>query len=152
MHLSSIEESIMHYHTSIVVACCLAGFMTTVSADNTEYLLIPLEQDMPDHGEAVIVEPPHAATFNTGDCGKSFTVVGDGTDFSESTAEHYGGTAYSGRLKVEDSDEVTGFVMAHSMKVGTHLSDFQLLDGGQICSERVNGETYTFRKYSAVLH
>lgn len=150
VHVRVAEGVVMGYRNTLF-ACCLAGVIQAASADTTEYLLIPLEQDMPEHGEAVVVEPPHAVNFDTGDCGRTFTVVGDGSDSTDEPAEHYGGTAYSGQLKVENSSEVAGFVMTHAMKVGTHLSNFQVLDSGQVCSERVNGKRYSFRKFSADL-
>jgi hypothetical protein len=142
----------MRYCLGAVAFCAIAGLAQAAKTDTTEFLLIPLEQDMDEDTQAVVIEPPHAVTFNTGDCGTMFTVVGDGVDARDSPADHYGGVAYSGELKVHDSEVVSGFVMSHTMQAGTRLSNFELLDSGQICSERVNGKVHTFRKYSAVLH
>jgi len=142
----------MRYRLSAVAFCVIAGFAQVAKAETTEFLLIPLEQDMDEDTQAVVIEPPHAVTFNTGDCGTAFTVVGDGVDGEDAPADHFGGVAYTGELKVQDSEVISGFVMSHAMKAGTRLSSFELLDGGQMCSERVNGKAYTFRKYSAVLH
>ena len=140
----------MRYWLGAAAFCAIAGFAQAAKADTTEFLLIPLEEDMDESSQAVVIEPPHPVTFNTGDCGTVFTVVGDGVDAQNAPADNYGGTAYSGELKLGDSEVVSGFVMSHAMKAGTVLSNFELLDSGQICSERVNGEVQTFRKYSAV--
>jgi hypothetical protein len=142
----------MRYYLSTAAFCAIAGFAHAAKTDTTEFLLIPLEQDMDGDSQAVVIEPPHAVIFNTGDCGTLFTVVGDGVDGHDSPADHYGGVAYSGELKVHGSETISGFVMSHKMQAGTRLSKFELLDGGQSCSERVNGKVHTFRKYSAVLH
>lgn len=136
--------------SSLAALSIVAALASPALAETTEHLLIPLEDDMPSNGEAVVVEQPHPVTFETGDCGKSFTVVGDGGGTTDSPAEHYGGTAYSGDLEVSGSGKVAAFVMTHEVKVGTRLSHIQILDSGQRCSERIDGKNYVFRKYSAV--
>jgi hypothetical protein len=137
---------------SVAALSIVAALASPVLAETTEHFLIPLEDDMPGDGEAVVVEQPRPVSFETGDCGTSFTVLGDGGDSTNSPAEHYGGTAYSGELEVSGSGRVSAFVMAHKVEVGTHLSNIQLIDSGQRCSERINGKNFVFRKYSAVWH
>jgi hypothetical protein len=58
-------------------------------------------------------------------------------------------TAYSGELRVHDSEAISGFVMSRAVKVGARLSKFELLDSGQSSSEKVNGKVNAFRKEPA---
>jgi hypothetical protein len=121
------------------------------AADATEYLLLPMRFDVDKSMRANVIEPPHPVSFKADDCGIT-AMVGASSELQlGEKSEHYSGTAYSSELKVEGSGRVSGFVMAHALKVGTELADFRPLEEGQTCTETIDGKIQVFRKYSAVL-
>lgn len=123
---------------------------STAPAANKEFLLLPMSAGIGNQSRAVVVESSKPVTFKTIDCGNGGN-VGEPSEYaSPLTDKDYTGTAYAGEIKVEGAGTLSGFVMAHQVKVGTRFSNFTLLNNGQTCSEMINGKPFVFRKYTAV--
>jgi hypothetical protein len=134
----------------IFALCALALPALSQAQGKTEYLLIPMSQDISGKTQAKVLDAPHPVTFSADDCGISAMVGGSSEVDSGSKSEHYSGTAYSSELQLEGSGQVSGFVMLRPISAGTELSNFKPMEDGQTCSEKIGGKVMIFKKYSAV--
>lgn len=135
-----------------VILGAALGLALPCLADTTQFLLIPMSQEVSGQTTAEVIEPPKKVTFKALDCATTANLGGivSENSFSTDASKDYSGTAYSSEVRMP-TGQVSGFVMNRPLNPGARLSGFKVAESGQTCSELIDGKPFAFRKYVATV-
>lgn len=137
-----------HYVTSVLIALSvtLGAFSAAVCAQTAVYLLLPADI-VPDTECVAMTLDPVGVDFETFDC----PVGWDEADraFYDEQFDGLAIGTYIFLVNMEgDYIELPAFLIGCEPRPGTRLSNMDLLDGGRVCVELVDGTFAEFRKYA----